>query len=804
MPPKNSNLVPSGTPVLAGEALVATPSGLLTGQPPVGRQNEAGGFDLQSLLRMLRRRRKPFLIGLIVITGLQMARTVYQRLNSPVFEGEFTVMITDPVNDRPGNEAGQQLGVGGAIESLARNTASVDVPTLLRVLQSESVLGPVYKQLYAEGIAEDDLPEIAVRLVRADETQPGLTSTANGILRVVARGTDPDILERSLNLTEQAYLEWSTRQRQERLRDGLQFLEEQEPRLRASSDSLQRDLQRFRESNTMVEPTEEAQALLRQLDQLQERLLAQQGEQRRLAELRADVGSGRLSARDFRIAGGGQQAGIPLSGAGSTASGGGEVSANLPSQSLLDELQRLEQEIAVAEANFQSGSPILVSLKASRDKLLAQASGKQVEAVDAAMRQNVNAMATTRAQINRIENQFRQQPELLRQFEALQQRLQIADGNLESYLRTREQFQLEMAQQTSPWKIISPPEVSTTPVDPSLGGGLRQGLLLGIVGGFGLALLRERLDHVFHSPQEVREDLTVPLLGHIPYIGFFEGVRRDKQFMISQLDQQSGGDLGYQRFSYQEALRNLYTSLRFLSSEKPFRSIGITSSVPSEGKSLLSVLMAKTLSELGHRVLLVDTDLRKPQIHYRLGVDNLSGLGNLLADENSDWRDVVKPVPNYQGWSVLTAGSQQPDPPRLLGSQRMAKIVRDLAESGEFDLILYDTPPALGLADAALIAQHLEGIVLLVSLSQVDRGLPAQSLDRISEAGAPLLGVVTNSRRKPSEESTTYGIVGYDAAYGYYNEPADTSNQIASSASVPGAKRRLGRLGSRVTTWLDK
>ena len=120
-----------------------------------------------------------------------------------------------------------------------------------------------------------------------------------------------------------------------------------------------------------------------------------------------------------------------------------------------------------------------------------------------------------------------------------------------------------------PWKVISPAAVNPNPVEPRLGRGLLQGLLLGVVAGAGVALVRDRLDHVFHTPGEVREELKEPLLGHIPYISFFEGVRRDKRFLLKDLDTQQSGVAGYQRFHYQEAFRNLYTSLRFLNSDRP-------------------------------------------------------------------------------------------------------------------------------------------------------------------------------------------------------------------------------------------
>lgn len=774
---------------------MATPSGLAI--PAMGEREDGGGFDIKGLTRMLRRRRKPFLIGLILITGLQVARTLHQRATSPVYEGEFTLMITDPINDGPANQAGQQLSA--PFESLARNTATHDVPTLIRALESRSVLGTVYEQLVAEGVEESDLPELSVRTVRGEDSARGLNIVAEGILQVTGRGSDPQVLTRGLNLTEQAFLTWSTRQRQERLRDGLEFLAEQEPSLRATTDDLQRNLQRFREANTMVDPTGEAQALLSQLEQLSAQLQAQQGEQARLQDVRADVSSGRLSARDFRIAGADGTRRGTEGGVGASATGGGELTANLPNQALLDELQRLEQEIAQAEANFQPNAPLLMSLKASRDKLLPQLRTGQLDVVDAALRQNANAMATTRAQISRIENQFRQQPELLRQFEGLQQQLQIAEGNLENYLRTREQFQLEVAQQSTPWKVISPTDVGDNPVEPSLRAGLIQGLLFGLVGGLALALVRERFDHVFHSPQEVRQELNLPLLGHIPYVEFFDGVRRDKRFLLSELDQPSQTKSSHQHFTYKESLRNLYSNLRFLSTDQPLRSVGITSSLPAEGKSLLIVLLAKTLCEMGRRVLLVDADLRKPHIHSRLGLDNDRGLSNLLTDDALTWREVVQQVPNYAGWSVLSAGQRPPDPPRLLASERMAQIVQDLAASGEFDLILYDTPAAQGVADAALVAQHLEGMVMVVSLDQVNRDLPAQSMERIRLAGVSVLGVVTNATSRTSEHDASDGNYGYGAIYGHYNDQDDTL-----VANEPSTKRRLKRLGSQVTTWLDR
>ena len=221
--------------------------------------------------------------------------------------------------------------------------------------------------------------------------------------------------------------------------------------------------------------------------------------------------------------------------------------------------------------------------------------------------------------------------------------------------------------------------------------------MLGLVAGTAAGLLRDRMDHVFHHAGEVKDDLGLPLLGHIPHVEFFKGVREDKRFLLQELDQSvSTGDTPdaakqrrYQRFFYQEAFRNLFTSIRFLNSDQPLRSIALTSSLPAEGKSLINVLLAKTLSELGQRILLIDADLRKPQMHVRLGLNNLSGLSNVLTEDDQNWRDAVQTVPGYDNWSVLTAGRRSPDHPSA-DSNRMRALVNELEHSGQFDLVLLD------------------------------------------------------------------------------------------------------------------
>ena len=267
------------------------------------------------------------------------------------------------------------------------------------------------------------------------------------------------------------------------------------------------------------------------------------------------------------------------------------------------------------------------------------------------------------------------------------------------------------------------------------------------------------MDHVFHNAGEVK-DLGLPLLGHIPHVEFFKGVREDKRFLLQELaksvtlddDPNAAKQRRYQRF-FTRRLSATCSHQSDFSTATAARPLSYQFAA-GRGKSLINVLLAKTLSEMGQRVLLIDADLRKPQMHVRLGLNNLSGLSNVLTETSQNWSDVVQSVAGYDNWSVMTAGRRPPDPTRLLSSQRMRSLVQELENSGQFDLILFDTPPVLGLADAALVAEHCDGLMPR-SLDRVDRA-PKESIGRIRSSGVPLLGVITNAL-KEEKQSSAYG-----------------------------------------------
>ena len=827
---------------------------------------EEGGVNLREIWRAVRRRKRLALVTAATVTLLAAVQAVHKRIYSPVYQGGFQLLISDPIGGSGGSstDAGAGGDQGDSFRALALNRTSTDLPTLFEVLRSPLLLEPVARR---HGLSAGDLAgNIGISTGGSDR------SRAEGVLNVSLSAREPRQGQRLLNDLSQTYLQYSLAQRQERLTAGLKFLDRQAPALVERANSLANQLAAFRRTHNLLEPMAEGTAIKERSSEAELKLADLTTERARLIAARQGVLNGTLSARSFQEAiGGGGGSGGGASGA-SGGSGGG-LSLTASSQGLLQQLGKLEDQMADTRSRYSDSSSMLRGLEARRQALLPLLRRNQLEAIDAALASNADRSQEARSQKAQLDRRFQRQPALIKQYDELQQKLEVALANLSGLRAAKEGFSLELAQRTVPWRLIANPGMGTTPILPSLPRDLAKGLALGLAAGVGAALLRDRLDHVFHTPTDVRETLQLPLLGHVPHVSFFKGVRENKRFLIEELDRttkpltpeaadspeaaasdtanpdganRDGAtgtsadptDLqltGYQRFYYQEAFRNLFTSIRFLKTDAPLRSIAITSSLPTEGKSLVNVLLAKTLSEMGQRVLLIDADLRKPQIHHRLGLNNLTGLTNVLSEDDLHWRQALQRVAGYDNWSVLTSGRIPPDPARLLSSQRMQQLVNTLADSGEFDLILYDTPPVLGLADAALVAQHLDGLVLLVSLNRVDRGLPKEAVARITSSGAALLGVVTNAvtperlmrggaygygygkygygKYSYGRYGYGYGKYGYNVgyssydprnSYAYYQPDNDEENATTPAEPTPGLQRRLRNLSQRALRWIDQ
>ena len=274
-------------------------------------------------------------------------------------------------------------------------------------------------------------------------------------------------------------MEASLNQRQQRVTNGINFLNKQAPLIQNRLDAVQTELAEFRRRHSLLEPSAEGTALKLREATLVNQILSLESERSRLQRVRLEIANGSLSARGFQEA---ISTGGPL--------GGGQgLAVSDADQSLLQQLLQVETELAQARSKYRPTSSMVQSLQARLAQLQPLLRSHQLDAVDAALSLNAGRLSTARDQEAALNEEFLQQPALIKEFEVLQSRLTVAKENLAGLVRAREIFQLQSAQQSVPWQVIDPPEINLNPIKPSGPRYLAFGILTGVVAGAGVGFV---------------------------------------------------------------------------------------------------------------------------------------------------------------------------------------------------------------------------------------------------------------------------------------------------------------------------
>ena len=227
-------------------------------------------------------------------------------------------------------------------------------------------------------------------------------------------------------------------------------------------------------------------------------------------------------------------------------------------------------------------------------------------------------------------------------------------------------------------------------------------------------------------------------------------------------------------FNYVEAYKMLCTNFEFIAAAQDCKNIVITSTMANEGKTNISVNLAQTLSGYDKKVCLVECDLRRPSAHRLILLSrNTEGLTNVLKGE-IELSKAIRKVEN-SNMSLLLAGSTPPNPSELLASDKMKKVIDELAQ--EYDYIIYDTPPVLLVTDAATLGKYMGGALLVVSHNKVEKNLVLKAKKNLDSAGVKLLGAVYSMYNAKTAETysrySSYNYYYYYGGYGYGKSPKD-------------------------------
>ncbi|SHK36966.1 capsular exopolysaccharide family [Anaerobranca californiensis DSM 14826] len=274
-------------------------------------------------------------------------------------------------------------------------------------------------------------------------------------------------------------------------------------------------------------------------------------------------------------------------------------------------------------------------------------------------------------------------------------------------------------------RILDYAVVPSNPIKPRPMLNIAIALVLGLMIGIGLVFLLEYLDNSFKGPDDVEKRLNLPVLGAVPAVENENSLR-----LITMKDPKS---------PISEAYRILRTNIQFSNLDNKLKTILVTSSGPAEGKSTTISNLAVTMVNMGHKVLLIDADFRKPQIHKIFNLSNDVGMTNILMGEKLE--DVIHTVGGLK-LDIITTGPIPPNPSEILGSNAMKKFIEQCKEY--YDIILIDSPPAGIVTDAAVLSKITDGTLFVVAAGQTTIELAQKAKDMLDKVQAKVIGVLVN------------------------------------------------------------
>ncbi|MBE9197780.1 MULTISPECIES: polysaccharide biosynthesis tyrosine autokinase [unclassified Nodularia (in: cyanobacteria)] len=715
-------------------------------------------------------RRFPWFLA-VFMTSVTLAAVVTSR-TKPTYRSSMQLLV-EP------NYQGRQEGAGTDSQFIEPNI-QIDTATQLNLMQSSGLIQQAVDKL------QSDYPDITVNEIKASLVLNQLRSQednlATKIFQVDYTAQDPKKTQNVLATIQQVYVEYNKQQQDSRLQKGLQVIREQLSKASEEVNASETNLQRFRRNQNLIDPESQAKALEDSLNTIeQERRTTRSQYQEAVARQKSLQEQLKRSPQNALVA--------------------SRLSQSTRYQGLLNEIQKTELALAQERLRFTDETPNVQKLQEqleSQKQLLQQEVGRtlgvqssgattsqeplleqgQFGEIDLNLASQLVETQTTIVALsardqtlaekeNQLRFEIKRFPPLLAYYNRIMPQLQFSRERLEELLRAEQKLRQELAKGGFNWEVVEEPQLGM-----QLGPNLRQNLLLGGVVGLmlgGIAtFIREASDDAVHTTAELEKQVSLPLLGTTPKLPTTKNRESIIKLPFGKPEVLSPWTIQVlQSPPRWESLDLIFKNIELLNSVANLKSLMITSALRDESKSALALGLAMSAARLHKRVLLIDANLREPSLHEQLNLPNEQGLSTLLASDVTIPKQIGVPTLGSAYIDILTAGPIPADPANLLSSPRMMQLMSVFEDN--YDLVLIDAPPVLGLVDAMLTASSCRSVVLAASMSKVTRSQLAQATAMLSRLN--LIGVVAN------------GVSNSGSTYVQYPKPSQSS-QLALKQAV--------------------
>ena len=715
-------------------------------------------INLREYWRILKKR-KAIVILTALILGIFSTTFAFLRAPTPIYSSVCSIRFE------------RETTVEGLYAKTLSWGGGDDLETQMSVIQSYPVFEKVAAKLKripgrAIGVKDHALKQNAIRII--EDLQSKVTverEKFTNIINILVTDGDPLLTQRLANTIALTYKEMHSQQQMKRTTEALKYIRDQLREVRQKLRESEEEFNRFSQANQIISIDMQSENLLARAQELQNNI-QKLGETRRgLTAL-----SNRLEIYIEKPEGGDANFYSPEAGAQYQAANDKVVELTLKRETLLQD--------------FTPRHPEVIAV----DRRIAEVARKMAMLLKIEMKMAQAKEGDLNGQLSQIEQKTSSLMEKKLEYDRIKRKVELYT-NMTSLLEQKNQEALiRKAEKPEEVTIVKPALTPTSPINPpktATTGAM--GVVIGLVLGLVAAFIVETFDTSLGAIEDVEETLGSQVLGVIPHADAKELIETLEEVLPQGKESSSVMQTAYlvshsfPKSMISESFRALRTNIQFKDAESQTRAIAMTSASPQEGKTMVSVNLAITMAQAGMKTLLVGSDMRKPMLARAFGVEITPGLTDILLG-NYAWRDTVKTItdlimgkmsldevmmtPGLDNLHLITAGSIPPNPAVLIESKRLMEFVDEAKE--EYDLILFDSPPILSTADAAILGSKMDGVLLVYRVGSVSRGLLKRAVTQLEQAKCNFMGVVLNGMRP--EISPDFQDFKYYKYYYSYSE----------------------------------
>ncbi|MEL7141270.1 MAG: polysaccharide biosynthesis tyrosine autokinase [Cyanobacteria bacterium J06643_4] len=685
-------------------------------------------IDLHKYWLVLKRR----WLLIATVCGLTTALSaVAAHQQSPEYQAELKLLFES-------NRQDALVGLEETTELRAVTKQANPLDTQVEIIRSIPTAQIAIQRLKLKDIEGELLDPVEFLETLKVRSVPG-----TDIISVNYVSPDPELSAAVVNTIADVYIQGNVQSNRASAISAKRFIETQLPQSDAAVSQAEAALRSFKESNGIVDLDSESKNTVSSLSNIQnwstEVSASLAGVSAKMGELQGQLG---LTPRQAYAV--------------------GLVSESPGVQVLMTQLQALQSDLTIARTRYEESHPEIVNLSAQAEDLYALLEQRvgvalgdnqaflpvddlQAGSLEQGLIERYLTLAAERSsleqRLNQIERsrqntQARAQilPQLEQQQRELERELTAAQTTYETLLENFQQAQVLENKRNGTARVISPALIPEESIAPSMKLYLLAGGVLGALLGVMLAFLSDLIDRSAKTVHEGQAVYDYPLMGVIPAWAKLRPSARSIDLEVPQLVVQKP-----QPVPVVEAYQALQANLKFACLDRPLKTIAVTSALAGEGKSEVTANLALTLAQLGHRVLVVDADLRLPTQHHIWDISEQQGLTNFAVGQLPLKNAIVIKAPNLH---VLPAGSIPPNPLAILESKQVSALLRACEKA--YDYIIVDTPALLGLADTLTIGRLADGLLVVMQPGRADVDSITAAKSMLAQSNQNILGLVAN------------------------------------------------------------